>query len=344
MLRIAILGVGWAGQHHVQAIRELGDKVTVDCLVDNDAAFLNEQARSLQVHKLYTDYRQALNDPQVDAVSICLPHDLHCAVAVEAAAAGKHILCEKPIAITVEQATQMIEAARRHGVKLYVAENAAYSAMADFLRQAVEQKQYIGNLTSVARFAGYRARPYAYPGRRAWLATKERAGGGTWMLHGIHTIAELRYILGEVEVVYVREHHAASFERTDVEGTMSGLLTLASGVAVFVVQTCETYLPDDVARYVIHGDEGTIRAWPDRCEVFSEESGSKDHPTVLNYPEQRLSSYAREIEAFADYVAGVRVGPTTAESERRSLAVIQAGYESARTGKPVNLKQRFGQI
>ena len=148
MLRIAVLGAGWAGTRHVQAIRELGrEDIRVACLVDNDKAFLVQKADELQVGTTYTDYRDALTDPDVDAVSICLPHRLHCPVAVEAAAAGKQILCEKPIAMSVAEATHMIAEAEAHGVRLFVAENVAYGAPAKMLREIVQSGRYIGELT-----------------------------------------------------------------------------------------------------------------------------------------------------------------------------------------------------
>ena len=344
LLRIAILGVGWAGTRHVKAIRELGRKVAVDCIVDNDVDFLKAKAKELGIAKTYVDYQDALADPDVDAVSICLPHKLHCPAALAAAEAKRHILCEKPMALTVEEATRMIEAAEMHGVKLYVAENEAYAPMAKFLREIVRSGKYIGELTFASLVRGGHRRPYGYPGRRAWLSTTELGGTGTWVLHGIHSMAQLRFVLGEVETVYMREHHVSSWERTDLEGTMSGLMTMESGVQVWVVQTCETHLPPNMRGYMIHGDRGSIHASRYGCEVFAREVGSDREPLVLSYPEDALSSYAQEIEAFADYVAGLYVGPTTGRSERWSLAIVQAGYESARSGQPVNLRARFGPL
>jgi predicted dehydrogenase len=339
MLRVAIVGVGWAGTRQVQAVRELGRKVTVACLVDNDADHLAARALELNVSKTYVDYGDALADPEVDAVSICTPHALHCPMAVEAASAGKHVLCEKPMALTVAEATRMIDAARRHGVRLYVAESAVYSSMARTLREIVATGRHIGELTFASLVAGFRGTEYGYPGRRAWLSTPELGGTGTWMLHGIHTVARLRFVLGEVERVYMGQHRARSFSRVDLEGTVSGLLTMASGVHVSVVQSPETRLKGTLHGYTIHGDRGSVRAWQEAYEVFADQ-GSE----VLDYPSDALSSYAQEIEAFADYVAGASVGPTTAESERRSLAVVQAGYESAQCGRPIVLKERFGDL
>ena len=328
----------------MEAIRELGRKLTVNCLVDHDAAFLADRAAALDVTRTYTDYHKALRDPEVDAVSICLPHTMHAPVAVEAASAGKHVLCEKPMAMTVAEATTMIDAAEAHDVTLYVAENASYAASAIRLREIVASGEHIGELTYATLRKGFQAQDYGFTGRRRWLSTPELGGTGTWMLHGIHSMAQLRFILGEVETVYVQQHRASSFRREDLEGTMSGLLTLDRGVHVAVVQTPESRIPHPLRGYTLFGDKGVIQAGQDAMQVFSEALDAKDSGVTFKYPEASLSTYAQEMEAFADTVAGVAVGPTTGRSERRSLAIVQAGYESAASGEPVNLKARFGPL
>lgn len=340
MLRLAIVGIGWAGERQVQAVRELGRKVTVTTVMDNDTDFLQARASELNIPLAYSHYQDVLNDPDIDAVSICTPHTLHCPMTLEAAAAGKHILVEKPIALTVEDATRMIDAADANGVKLYVAENLCYKPIAAFLHQVVETGEHIGELTAASLVAGFRAANFGYAGRRDWLTQPKKGGTGTWMLHGIHTMAQLRYIFGEVETVYLREHHTSSFERPDIEGTMSGLLTLARGINMPIVQTCETRLPHNLAAYTLYGDQGSLRAAPDFYEVFSEDV----EPQRMPYPPARLSEYALEIEAFADYVAGDENAPTHGRSERRSLAIVQAGYESAVCGLPIILNDRFGSL
>lgn len=345
MLRIAVVGVGWAGRHHVEAIRELDRKLRVTALVDNDTDHLRIQAAELAIDQTYSDYEAALADPAIDAVSLCTPHALHYPMALKAAAAGKHILVEKPMALTVAEATQMIKAANRHNVRLYVAENEAYTPLARFARQLVQTGEHIGELTSASFVGGFRGPNYGYPGRRAWLGEPTAGGTGTWMLHGIHSMAQLRYIFaayGEVETVYMVEHKAGSFVRQDVEGTMSGVLTLASGLAISVVQTAESKLYGNLGGYVLHGDQGSVRAGRVGCEVYTDVYA--DQPLRIAYPQAPLSDYAQEMEAFADYVSGLATGPTTGESERRSLAIIQAGYESAASGRPVRLHERFGEL
>jgi predicted dehydrogenase len=250
----------------------------------------------------------------------------------------------------------MIEAAERAGVRLYVAENEPYTPRARMLRDLVRSGEPIGEVTFASLTLGHRMPTFAYPGRRAWLGQPELGGSGTWLLHGVHYVAHLRYVLGEVATVYMGEHKASSFQRRDVEGTMHGLLTLESGVPVAVAVSSETRVPEALRGYVIHGERGSLRATWERCEVFlsgsgggaggagrSGGTGGADR-TILEYPEERPSAYALELEAFADYVAGASEGPTTGRSERRSLAVVQAGYESARCGLPVRLRERFGPL
>jgi predicted dehydrogenase len=248
------------------------------------------------------------------------------------------------MAMNVGEATRMIDAARHAGVCLFVAENVPYEPQSKLLREIVQSGKYIGGTTFAVMVKGFRAPAFAYEGRRDWLTDPGKGGTGAWMLQGIHSMAQVRYVFGEVASVYMKEHHLGSFRRADIEGTMCGLLTMASGVNVAVVQTTETRMHGDTGGYVVYGEKGVLRASKRGCEVFSEECGDSDTAVRLEYPAQQLSSYAEEIEAFVGAVAGSGGGPTTAEGERRSLAVVQAGYESAASGKPVDLSQRFAEL
>jgi predicted dehydrogenase len=234
----------------------------------------------------------------------------------------------------------MIDAADSAGTRLFVAENVCYSPMSRTLREIVSTGRHVGEVVGASFVRGFRGVPYGYPGRRSWLSTPQQGGSGHWLLNGIHAVAQIRFIFGEVDTVYMRNYRAASFGRADVEGTMSGTFTMASGCQLSVLQTAEVRLKDPLGGCVIYGDQGSIRAGSNGYEVF----GNDVQPERIAYPEETLSSYAEEFEAFADYVAGVAEGPTTGVSERRSLAVVQAGYESAESGQAVNLTERFGDL
>lgn len=344
VLRLGIVGVGWAGQRQIEAAREVPEDVEVVALVDRDAEHLAAAAAEAGIERTSTELDELLSDPGIDAVSICTPHELHEPQALQAIEAGVHVLVEKPMATTVAAASRMIEAAEAAGVELYVAEHHPYEERFDVLREIVRSGDPIGELTFAACTAGYRAPSPAYAGRRAWLTDPASGGTGTWMLQGVHTVAALRYVLGEVVRVYMIEHRTSSFERPDLEATMAGVVELESGVAVSLVQTTETDLKPRLSGFRLYGDGGVVVGREHSYDVFVGDPREGDQPVTVPYPPQELSAYALELAAFAETVRGGMPGHTTGRSERRTLAVIEAGYESARTRQPVDLRDRYPEI
>ena len=162
------------------------------------------------------------------------------------------------------------------------------------------------------------------------------------MLHGIHSIARLRHILGEVGVVYMREHHSSRFVTPDVEGTVSGLFTLESGVHLSILHSCELELKGSAGGLWLHGSEGSIHARDDGYIAYTDNSDKA--PSLRAYRESTLSDYAMELAAFVDYIEDEKVGPTTGISERRTLSIVQAGYESIESSEPIDLHSRFGEL
>lgn len=336
-LRLAIVGAGWAGHRQGQAIRELEGVIELVSLVDRDATHLATVADALGVERTATDFEGVLGDPEIDAVSICTPHRLHAPMAIAAARAGKHVLVEKPMATTVDEAGAMIDAAESAGVRLVVAENQVYEPSTRRLAEIVAAHRDIGHLAFAAVIDGYRARDPKYEGRRDWLTRPEAGGTGTWILQGIHTIARIRFIFGEVASIFVREHRTPTFLRPDLEATMSALLILESGPGVWFVQTPEVELSSRMI-VQLYGDEGVVLA---DATGYETRFGPRSPVRRLEFPGERLSSYALELRAFLDEIAGHGVAPTSGRSERRSLAVVEAGLESARTGMPVPLGDRY---
>jgi predicted dehydrogenase len=242
------------------------------------------------------------------------------------------------MATTVRNATAMIHAAEEAGVVLYVAENQVHDPLTRRLTEIVRTGELVGHVAFGALVAGYRAPNPSYPGRRARLTHPEAGGSGTWMLQGVHAVARCRQIFGEVHSVYALEHRTPTFARPDLEATMAVLLTLTDGVPVWLAQTPEVPL-SDTGGVRIYGDQGVAIGSGDMLTV-SRPGESTWTETVT----ETRSSYALEIEAFANNVTGGRSGPTTGRSERRTLAVVEAALESARSGNPVTILERFPEL
>jgi len=123
LLNIGIIGVGRIGSLHAKSVTYNIPSAKVLGITDVNAANSQAVASELGIEKIYDDYRQMLADPEIDAVMICSSTDTHADIAVEAAAAGKHIFCEKPVDLTPEKVYAVIEAVQKAGVKLQVGFN-----------------------------------------------------------------------------------------------------------------------------------------------------------------------------------------------------------------------------
>src|SRR5688500_16676650 len=123
-----IIGCGWVASSHAWGVRALADDdVALICVADMDAARADDIAGRFGASKTASDYRELLADDAVDAVSVCLPDHMHHDVVVAAAEAGKHILCEKPLSLTVDEADAMLSACERNGVQLGFVMNHRYA-------------------------------------------------------------------------------------------------------------------------------------------------------------------------------------------------------------------------
>jgi predicted dehydrogenase len=327
--RICVVGAGWAGSRQIEAAAELGAAVEVAALVDSDVEHARGVADRFGIESVHAEYHSILSDDTIDAVSVCTPHDSHRDLAVSAAAAGKHVLCEKPLALSVQDGIEMNEMAERHGITLFVAENDCYTELARFLRNAVTD--LVGDVLHVSVRSGFRNPDFAYAGRRSWLTQPERGGTDTWMLQGTHTIAQIRFAFGEIAEVFMSSHSGSSFRRTDIDASMTGTLVLEDGLAINFIQTSEIDF-DDLRTYTIHGSHGSLKANSKGYRLIGTEE-----PEFVQFASNGMSPYAREIEAFIANVRKEAVGPTTGRSELRTLAVVQAGYDSAANRSVVSI-------
>lgn len=332
-LNLAIIGCGWAGERHVRAFQRLSDRANVSALVDNDEPLLKEKSGEWGIADGYTDYHDVLSRDDIDAVSICLPHNIHAEAVIESARAGKHILCEKPMAVSLDEADAMIKAAEENGVKLMVAESARFQATNRKIKDLLDEG-YIGApilLRQVFMPGNPSKTGYVYPGRRAWLSDKHIAGGGQWMVNGIHRVSVARWLFGEVESIYAMEYQTPDFN-LNIEANVCATLKFVNGTlgqVIFAPQTSHFGIFDEI---MLHGDSGAI--------VVSKSDGKLHiYGKKIEAPGNRLSisvsqetdAFVLEMEHFLDYAQKNAPCICDGVSERESLAIILGGFESMRT-------------
>jgi UDP-N-acetyl-2-amino-2-deoxyglucuronate dehydrogenase len=214
-VRVALIGPGTVSVVHLAAIEKLG-------------------AELVGVGDSTTDYRAMLDEQRPEVVHICTPHDRHVPIALEALARGAHVLLEKPVAHTIDEATRLVDALagfpdQQVGVCLQNRYNATSQAAKNFLKTV---SQVRGGSATV-----FWHRDAAYYGERPWRGRVERSGGGVLINQAIHTIDLMQWLLGDVSAVAGQSERLADIPGTDVEDTASLLLEHAGGARSVVFAT-----------------------------------------------------------------------------------------------------------
>ena len=297
----------------------------------------------------YTDLRAVLDRPDVDVVCVCVPSGLHAAIGAQAAAAGKHVVIEKPIEISLEAADRLIAACRRHGVKLAVISQHRFDPGVRRLREAITAGR-LGRLVLGDAFVKwYRTEQY-YRGA-SWRATWELDGGGALMNQGVHYVDLLQWLMGPVDRVVART--ATASHEIPVEDVAVVLLTFAGG-AVGVIEVSTAVYPGFPQRLEISGTGGTVAvedgeviAWELKDEKG--ETGPYGAPVRRDEPlpppadadaraaDRKAAGHRAQFADLLDGIAAGRDPVITGEEARKPLEIVLAAYRSARTGREVRL-------
>lgn len=195
-LRFGLIGAGGIGRLRAAALAG-ADGHRLAAVADADRARAQSLARGAHA-SIYDDYQTLLRDAEIDAVMISTPPQFHEAIAVAALEAGKHVLCEKPLASTPESARRMVEAARHTGRTLATGFNHRYFEAIQFVKSAIDSGS-IGELDHIRAFAGHTGlSEFSAP----WMHDPDVIGGGALCDNGVHMLDLVRYLLGEVDEVY----------------------------------------------------------------------------------------------------------------------------------------------
>ena len=339
----AIVGTGVIAAMHADAIATLpGARLVAVTDVDSGIAAAFAAARGCEAEP---DLDALLARADIDVVCVCVPSGLHAAIGVQAAKAGKHLVVEKPIDVTLAAADRLIEAVRAAGVALTVISQHRFDP------GLIELKRLLGDgalgrlVLGEASTKWYRSQGYydSGPWRGTWALD-----GGSLMNQGIHYVDLLRWVMGpvaEVSAVCSTQGH-----QVEVEDTALAVLRFSSGAVGTVVSSTAVF-PGFAQRLEVSGTGGTVVVEDGEIVHRALTSDSPDlglRGTLLPRPTAEpgaaanaaaldVASHAAQI---ADLLAAVEQGReplVTGRSGRDALEVVCAVYESARTGRPVVL-------
>lgn len=332
-LRVAVIGCGSIAQHRHLVEYENNPNVEIVAVCDTKEARAEKTA--VEYHaKAYTSYATLLETETLDAVSVCLPNYLHAPVSIAALNAGNHVLCEKPMATTSEEALQMIEAAAKNNKKLMIGHNQRFVASHVKARKLIADGE-IGKVYSFRTAFGHGGpEGWSADGKESWFFKKEEAFIGAMGDLGVHKADLLRYLLG-VEFSNVAAFiETSAKENTDVDDNAVFILRTENGV-IGTLAASWAYNAKEDNSTVIYGEKGIIRLEddPNYGMIVNYTNGE-----TVNYELGKIQSNedggqtnTHVIDHFVESILENKQPLIDGKEGKKSLEIILAAIESNQT-------------
>lgn len=345
-MNIGIIGAGNISESHIAGYRNHPDAM-IFAISDPNEQRAREKASLHQIPHTFKDYRDMLSQPEIDAVSICTWNDMHAEISIAALEAGKHVLVEKPLCQTVEQALQIEETVKRTGRTLQIGYvrrfNSKLLALKPFLETGELGEIYYAKASYLRRLGN--------PG--GWFSDKARSGGGPLIDIGVHIIDACWYLMGRPRVQSVNGnvyHHlgnraniqnlsfykAADYdaEKNDVEDMANALIRFENGSSLLVDVSFTLHAKHDEEKIIrLYGTKGSVEIEPEFIIV------TEKHDTILNlYPQITMrKAFQQQIDHFIRCCQSGETSISPVQDGVEMMKILCAIYESAEKGKEITL-------
>lgn len=340
-----IIGCGMIANFHSKAIGDLQGAKLVACY-DSFPAAADRLAQSTGC-RAYHDLDAMLADPQVTIVTIGTPSGAHMEPAVAAARAGKHVVVEKPLEITLNRCDTIIRECEKAKVKLSAVFPSRFHSSSQELKRAVDEGRF-GRLTLGDSYVKW-YRTQAYYDSGAWRGTWELDGGGALMNQAIHSVDLLTWLMGPVSAITAQTGTLAH-ERIAVEDTAVSALRFANG-ALGTIEASTAAYPGYLKRIELHGSEGSAAIEEEDIVKWDfAKKGRRDAAILKQMSEHRSTgggasdpsaighqAHAKQFKDVLDAIANDSTPAVDGYEGRRSVEIILAIYKAAETGRTVEL-------
>ncbi|MFI2858550.1 Gfo/Idh/MocA family protein [Paenibacillus sp. JSM ZJ436] len=348
-LNIGLIGSGSISESHLKAY-SANPKVRLAAVCDLNEPRAREKAEKYDIPNVYSNYKELLANSEVDAVSICTWNNSHAEISIAALQAGKHVLCEKPLCKTVEEALQVQEAVRESGKTLQVGYVRRHASSIHVLKKFIDEDElgeiYFAKASLIRRLGN--------PG--GWFADQERSGGGPLIDIGVHVIDLCWYLMGKPKVKSVsgntynrlgnRSHiqnldfyKAADYDAAlnNVEDMANALIRFENGASLLVDVSFTLHARDNSAQINIYGDKGGAEIEP-KLSIVTER-----HNTIINVEPQLThpgfefqGAFDQEISHFVDSCLGLIQTNSPVEDGVEMIKILNAVYQSAAEGREIH--------
>ena len=336
MKKIAIIGCGAVADMHAQAISGLENAVlygVFDTRLESSERFAQKHGCSV-----FATMEELLACPEVDIVNICTPSGLHAKLAIEVAKAGKHIIIEKPLAITKEQLDELVATVEKYNTKVEVITQLRFAPSIRKAKKAIDEGRLGKILLADFRGKFYRSEEYYKQG--GWRGTWAMDGGGALMNQGVHGVDLIQYLMGGVDSVTAICRTLA--RDIETEDTAYALVEYSNG-AIGSMHSTTVAAPGYPRTIEISGTKGTIKLVEDAIEVWdiegeSEEKGHTESNASSNPMDFSHTFHQMHFADLIDAIENDRAPMVDVYEGRKPVDIILAVYESSRTGKKVEIK------
>lgn len=333
--KIGLVGCGAIAQSQAAALKKI-ETADFCAVCDLKEELARDLAQRYQVQNVYTDYAEMLGSG-IDAVIICTPNFAHCENAVQAAKARKHILVQKPFAMSLEEADRMIEAAKENGVILQAAFFERFYSHFVKVRELLQSGAVGRPLVIRTQFSHTGIDKFWFP-KTDWFHDKTKSGGGPVGDLGSHHFDLIRYVTGS-EVKQVTASTQQMLETGEIEDNASVTLTLQNGVMAQLFLSFTTVGPKGFCyeSMEVYGEKGSIlcrarQGLPPQIVV-----AYKNSDDFEEIPYESKDAWADMESHFIDCVLHQKQPITTGEDGKICLSIIKKSYQSAETGMAVPL-------
>lgn len=343
-LNVGIIGTGWPGQMHAQALGAVGGAKLYACAdVDDErrTAFVKEHGPE----KSYGEYHDLLNDPQVDAVIICLPNFLHFPASLAAIEAGKHVLCEKPPTLNGAEMEVLREEAIKRKLIYYFGRQFRFTAEMRAAKALVEEGRLGKIYYAKATFVRSRGIPV---GIGHWFTEKKRSGGGALIDIGVHALDAVWYLMGTPRPSSVSAQVFRNFEHIvkvpvfDVEDAAYAFIRFQDGAVVQLETSWAGNLTDDIPprKYfgresnnsVLYGSKASVRLKP---FTLFEDQGGELVTVPLQAKQDEANGFQLQLRNFIASLSGDSTPTNNADQAVALMKMIDAIYASSELGREV---------
>lgn len=338
MVKVGIIGAGRIGRVHINSITTRVPNAKIKTVAD---PFLSEEtadwAKSMGVEKTTKDYKEIINDPEIDAVLICSSTDTHSPISIEAIKAGKHVFCEKPIDHDVEKIMEVIKALEGTNIKYQVGFNRRFDHNFQSLQEAVAQGK-VGT-PQIIKITSRDPEPPSID--------YVKVSGGIFLDMTIHDFDMVRFLAGcDAQEVYVQSANLVDPAIGEAGDVDTAVITLKMGNgAIAVIDNCRKAVYGYDQRAEVFGSEGMAAISNDSQSnvVISNTQGVTGEKPMFFFLERYLDAYGKEIAAFIDAIENDKDTPLNVYDGLKPVLMGLAAKKSSQEHRPVKISEIMGE-